>query len=346
MSVPMTQYRAAAVQAAPVFLDLDRTVEKTIAFIEQAAKQDVRLIAFPETWIPGYPLWIWLGSPAWGMRFVQRYFENSLVRGSKQWNAIADAARRHRMTVVVGFSERAGGSLYMGQAIFGPDGELIAARRKLKPTHAERTVFGEGDGSHLAVHDTGVGRVGALCCWEHIQPLSKYAMYAADEQVHVASWPCFSLYRGMAYALGPEVNTAASQVYAVEGGCYVLASCLVVTPEILKVLMDTPDKEPLLLAGGGFSMIFGPDGRALAQPLPETEEGLITADIDLGMIALAKAAADPAGHYSRPDVTRLLLDRRPAQRVVKLESAFEPAKDSKSDGQPPLAAVPESVAAQ
>jgi aliphatic nitrilase len=342
----MTKYRAAAVQAAPVFLDLDRTVDKAIGLIEQAAKQEVRLIAFPETWIPGYPWWIWLGSPAWGMRFVQRYFENSLVRGEKQWDALADAARRHQMYVAMGYSERAGGSLYMGQAIFGPGDELIAARRKLKPTHAERTVFGEGDGSHLAVHETGIGRLGALCCWEHIQPLSKYAMYAADEQVHVASWPSFSVYRGMAHALGPEVNTAASQIYAVEGGCYVLASCATVSPEMIKMLIDTPDKEPLLKAGGGFSMIFGPDGRPLAEPLPETKEGLVVAEIDLGMIALAKAAADPAGHYSRPDVTRLLLDRRPAQRVVKLESAFETAKEKKGDGQPPLAAIPESVAAQ
>ncbi|HEY7607679.1 MAG TPA: carbon-nitrogen hydrolase family protein [Alphaproteobacteria bacterium] len=346
MSGPMTKYRAAAVQAAPVFLDIDRTVEKAIGLIEQAAKQDVRLIAFPETWIPGYPFWIWLGAPAWGMRFVQRYFENSLVKGGRHWNVLADAARRNSMHVVAGYSERAGGSLYMGQAIFGADGQLIAARRKLKPTHAERTVFGEGDGSHLAVHDTGIGRLGALCCWEHIQPLSKYAMYAADEQVHVASWPSFSLYRGMAYALGPEVNTAASQIYAVEGGCYVLAACAVVSPEMIKMMIDTPDKEPLLKAGGGFAMIFGPDGRALAEPLPETKEGLVVADIDLGMIALAKAAADPAGHYSRPDVTRLLLDRRPAQRVVSLEAAFEPQQEGKGDV-PALSVVPaESAAAQ
>jgi len=331
MSGAMTKYRAAAVQAAPVFLDLERSVEKAIGLIEQAAKQDVRLIAFPETWLPGYPFWIWLGAPAWGMRFVQRYFENSLVKGDKHWNALADAARRHQMHVATGYSERAGGSLYMGQAIFGPGGELIAARRKLKPTHAERTVFGEGDGSHLAVHETGIGRLGALCCWEHIQPLSKYAMYAADEQVHIASWPSFSLYRGMAYALGPEVNTAASQIYAVEGGCYVLAACATVSPEMIKMLIDTPDKEPLLKAGGGFAMIFAPDGRAMAEPLPETKEGLIVADIDLGMIALAKAAADPAGHYSRPDVTRLLLNPRPAARVESFGPRFEVVQGQQSE---------------
>jgi aliphatic nitrilase len=343
MSEPVTKFRAAAVQAAPAFLDLDRSVEKAIGLIEQAAKQNVRLIAFPETWIPGYPFWIWLGAPAWGMRFVQRYFENSLVRGSRQWQALAEAARRHSMHVVMGYSERAGGSLYMGQAMFGPDGGLIAARRKLKPTHAERTVFGEGDGSHLAVHDTGIGRLGALCCWEHIQPLSKYAMYAADEQVHVASWPSFSLYRGMAYALGPEVNTAASQIYAVEGQCYVVAACATVSPEMIAMLIDTPDKEPLLKAGGGFAMIFAPDGRAMASPLPETEEGLVIAEIDLGMIALAKAAADPAGHYARPDVTRLLLNARPAPRVEALGPRFEVVGGEQSE---PAVPAREAAAAE
>jgi aliphatic nitrilase len=223
----------------------------------------------------------------------------------------------------MGYSERAGGSLYMGQAIFGPNGDVIAARRKLKPTHAERTVFGEGDGSQLAVHETGIGRIGALCCWEHIQPLSKYAMYAADEQVHIASWPSFALYRGMAYALGPEVNLAASQVYAVEGGCYVIAACAVTSPEMIKMLVDTPDKEMFLKPGGGFAMIFAPDGRGMAAHLPETEEGLIVADIDLGMIALAKAAADPAGHYARPDVTRLMLNARPSPRVEAFGPRFD-----------------------
>jgi aliphatic nitrilase len=323
MGEVQTKFRAAAVQAAPVFLDLEKSTEKAIGLIEQAAKQDVRLIGFPETWLPGYPFWIWLGAPAWGMRFVQRYFENSLVRGDRHWNALAEAARRHSMHVVMGYSERAGGSLYMGQAIFGPNGDVIAARRKLKPTHAERTVFGEGDGSHLAVHETGIGRIGALCCWEHIQPLSKYAMYAADEQVHIASWPSFALYRGMAYALGPEVNLAASQVYAVEGGCYVIAACAVTSPEMIKMLVDTPDKEMFLKPGGGFAMIFAPDGRGMAAHLPETEEGLIVADIDLGMIALAKAAADPAGHYARPDVTRLMLNARPSPRVEAFGPRFD-----------------------
>lgn len=310
-----SSFRVAAVQAAPVFLDRDATVDKGIGLIREAAAEGARLIGFPETWVPGYPWWIWLGSPAWGMQFVPRYHANSLVVGSPEMQRLADAARENDVHVVIGYSEKAGGSLYMGQAVIRRDGEIVATRRKLKPTHVERSVFGEGDGSHLAVHDLDIGRVGALCCWEHLQPLSKYAMFSLNEQIHVASWPSFSLYRGLAYALGPELNAAASQMYAAEGQCFVIASVATVSQEMVDMLVDSPDKEPLLRPGGGFAMVFGPDGSPLAEPLPEDQEGIVYAEVDLAMIAIAKSAADPVGHYSRPDVTRLLFNPRPALRV-------------------------------
>ncbi|MBW0093287.1 carbon-nitrogen hydrolase family protein [Pseudonocardia sp. KRD-184] len=310
------QFRAAAVQAAPAFLDLDAGVDKTVALIAEAAANGAELIGFPETWLPGYPWFAWLDSPAWGMQFVQRYFDNSLVYGSPQADRIAAAAREHSITVVLGQSERRGGSLYIAQWTIGPDGQTISRRRKLKPTHVERTIFGEGDGSDLAVHATPLGRLGGLCCWEHLQPLSKYAMYAQDEQVHVGAWPSFSLYVGGAYALGPEVNTSASRVYAVEGGCFVLAPCATVSPEMVDLLCTDDTKRALLQPGGGHARIFAPDGQEIAERLAPDAEGLLYADIDLGMISLAKAAADPAGHYSRPDVTRLLLNTTPGDRVV------------------------------
>jgi len=316
MSVTHPKFRAAAVQAAPVFLDLDATVDKTVALIAEAAQGGAELIAFPETWIPGYPWFIWLDSPAWGMQFVQRYHDNSLVYGSPQADRIAKAAKDNSIMVVLGHSEKHGGSLYMGQWIIDADGKTVAMRRKLKPTHVERTVFGEGDGSDLSVFDTKLGRVGALCCWEHLQPLSKYAMYAQNEQVHIAAWPSFSLYRGGAYALGPEVNNAASRIYAVEGSCFVLAPCNTVSKEMVELLCTDDTKKALLREGGGFARIYAPDGQLMHEPLAEDAEGLVYADIDLGMISLAKAAADPAGHYSRPDVTRLLLDKTPGDRVV------------------------------
>lgn len=319
MATTHPKFRAAAVQAAPVFLNLDASIDKAIGLIEEAAKHDAQLIAFPETWLPGYPWFIWLDSPAWGMQFIQRYHDNSLVYGSPEAARLTAAARKNKITVVMGHAEKAGGSLYMGQWIIGPDGETIARRRKLKPTHVERTVFGEGDGSDLAVWNTPQGRMGALCCWEHLQPLSKYAMYAQNEQIHIAAWPSFSVYRGGAHALGAEVNNAASQIYAVEGQCFVIAPCATVSKEMVEMLCTDDTKKQLLLEGGGFARIYAPDGQLMHTPLAETEEGLVYADIDLGMISLAKAAADPAGHYSRPDVTRLLLNKTPRDRVVVVQ---------------------------
>jgi nitrilase len=311
-------YKVAVVQAAPAFMDLDASITKAIALIDEAAANGARLIAFPETFIPGYPWHIWLDSPAWGIGrgFVSRYFDNSLEYGSPEAERLRLAIKKAGITAALGLSERDGGSLYIAQWIIGPDGETVAKRRKLRPTHCERTVYGEGDGSDLAVHDLPeLGRVGALCCWEHLQPLSKYAMYAQNEQVHIAAWPSFSLYDPFAYALGAEVNNAASRVYAVEGSCFVLAPCAVVSQAMIDELCDTPNKHALLHVGGGFARIFGPDGTSLAEPLAPDQEGLLYADIDLGAIGVAKAAADPAGHYSRPDVTRLLFNNKPARRV-------------------------------
>ena len=143
------KFRAAAVQAAPVFLDLDAGIDKALTLIEEAAKHGAKLIAFPETWLPGYPWFIWLDSPAWGMQFIQRYHDNSLVYGSPQAERLSKAAKDNAIMVVMGLSEKAGGSLYMGQWIIDAEGRTVATRRKLKPTHVERTIYGEGDGSDL-----------------------------------------------------------------------------------------------------------------------------------------------------------------------------------------------------
>ncbi|MCF4164589.1 carbon-nitrogen hydrolase family protein [Zavarzinia compransoris] len=311
-----TTYKVAVVQAAPAFLDREAGLRKAITLIEDAAAAGASLIAFPETWIPGYPFHIWLGAPAYWLQFVQRYFENALSRDGAEERRLCEAARRNRIHVIMGHAERDGGSLYMAQWHIDDRGHMLARRRKLKPTHVERAVFGDGDGSDLVVSDTDLGRVGMLCCWEHLQPLTKYAMYAMHEQIHIAAWPSFNVYGGMVHAFGPEFNSAASKMYSAEGQCYTLAAYGIVSPEMLDILCDTPDKRAMLGEGGGYAQIYGPDGRPLADPLPHDQEGLIYADIDLGSIALAKSMADPVGHYSRPDVMRLLLDRNPAERVV------------------------------
>ena len=308
--------RVAAVQAAPGFLDLDASIDKTIALMKQAAAAGAQLVAFPETWIPGYPWWIWLSAPAMGMAYVQRYHDNSLVVGSAEFKRLAQAARDLHIWMSSGYSERAGGSLYMGQMLIDDQGHVVKTRRKLKPTHVERTVFGEGDGSDLVVMPTSIGNIGMLNCWEHLQPLSKYALYAQNEQIHIGAWPSFSLYRGAAYALGATLNTAVSQVYAAEGQCFVVAPCATVSKAMHEMLCTDEMQKQLLLVGGGYARIYGPDGSPMGNTLAEDEEGLVLADIDLGIISLAKAAADPVGHYARPDATRLLLNKTPGDRVV------------------------------
>ena len=343
-SMPSVQHpiiRVAVVQAAPEFLDLDGTIETCIRLIREAARAGARLIAFPETFIPGYPWFIWLDSPAWGMQFLQRYHENSLALGSAEYARISAAAQEAGIWVALGFSERHGGSLYMGQSLIDAQGRTVFARRKLKPTHVERTIFGEGAGSDLTVVETALGRIGALCCWEHLQPLSKYALYAQNEQIHIAAWPSFSLYRGAAYALGPELNTALSQVYAAEGQCFVLAPCATVSADMIAQLCVDDTKRALLKPGGGFARVFGPDGAPLGKPLPEDAEGLLIVDLDLGLIPLAKGAADPAGHYSRPDVTRLLINRAPAMRVVEWSGGrFDQVNSGTASPEPQTAEVP------
>tara|TARA_R110001592_G_scaffold363372_1_gene685924 strand:+ start:25445 stop:26467 length:1023 start_codon:yes stop_codon:yes gene_type:complete len=328
-------FKAAVVQAAPEFMNLDAGIDKAIELIQSAASNGAQLIGFPECWLPGYPWWVWLSPAAMNLRYFQRYHENCLVVDSPQFQRIGAAAREHGIHVSMGASERDYGSLYISQFLFDDQGQLVKGRRKLKPTHMERTVFGDGDGSDLDVSDTALGRIGQLACWEHLQPLSKYAMFSMHEQVHVAAWPSFSCYP-QAFTLGSTLNNALSQVYAAEGQCFVLAPCGIVSDAMIELLVETPEQAELLLPGGGFAQIYGPDGAPLCDPLPEREEGLLFADIDFSAITIAKSFADPVGHYSRPDVTRLLLNREARGAVqyaapTPADAATEPTENPEGD---------------
>lgn len=334
----MVEYTAkskmAAVQAAPVWLDADATIDKSIAMIEEAASNGAELIAFPETQIPGYPWWIWLGSPIWGSKFFGKYHENSLTLDGPRMQRLRDAAKKNRITVVMGYSERGGGSLYMSQVLIGPDGELIGNRRKLKPTHVERAVYGEGDGSDLAVFDLPMGRVGALCCWEHFQPLSKYAMFSQHEQVHIGSWPGHSLYLPHFYSFSPEVQQTAMRMYAIEGQVFVVNSSNMIDQACIDTFCETEEQKALFdYLGGGWARFYGPDGSLLVEPLPHDQEGILYAEIDLSLIPMSKAAADPVGHYSRPDVLGLRFNKQKASPV-----------DLVGDMAPPIPGVPSKPA--
>lgn len=310
-------FRVAAVQAEPVWLDIEGTTEKTIRLIEEAAEGGAQFIAFPETWIPGYPVFLWSYPVYEQAPFVARYHANSPTVDGPEIRRIRETAKRCNITVVVGFSEKDAGSLYMAQMIIDSDGSVLNHRRKVKPTHAERTLFGEGDGSDLSVVDTKVGRVGALQCFEHLQPLSKYAMYAQNEQIHVAAWPCLGIL-GNLPALSPESLTATTLTYALEGGSYAVMSSQIMSDEGA-LAFPTADggPTPVYTGGGGFARVYGPDSGLITQPLDPTREGLVFADIDLGAIDLAKNIVDPAGHYARADATRLVLDDRPRRPVIR-----------------------------
>lgn len=307
--------KVAAVQAAPVWLDLDASIDKAIRLIEEAAGSGASLIAFGEAWLPGYPFWVWVDGPFTNLERFAQYQSCSLDMNSEQAQRINQAAADNGIYVVSGYSEYDQGSLYLGQAIIDDQGNTISTRRKLKPTMAERMVYGEGDGSDLSVFETPIGRIGALCCWEHLQPLSKYAMYAQREQIHVAAWPAFCMNPDLAYALGREVNGAASRLYAAEGQCFVLAPTSVLDDRAMELMSSKAGAEVPFQLGGGYAMIYSPDGRELCTPIPENEEGIVYADINLNMIDLAKIAADPAGHYARPDVTRLWFNQNSAPAV-------------------------------
>jgi len=311
--------KVAAVQAAPALLDIKKSVEKTIALIDEAGAKGVELIVFPETWISGYPWWIWVNIPAGIIHHTGDYVANSIEAGDEYDLAIAAAVKRNKLHAIIGVSEKSGGSLYMGQWHYGPDGELISRRRKLKPTHVERAIFGEGDGSDIIVNETEIGNIGALCCWEHMQPLTKYAMYAQNEQIHAASWPAYSVYTDITYALSAELNMVINQVYAAEGQCFVIAATSVITPELQDMLCKTDEHREMIKTGGGYSRIYGPDGAPQGENLDPHEEGLLISDINLGKIHYCKAAADPAGHYSRPDVTRLILNKGKQLPMVTVE---------------------------
>ena len=291
--------RVAAVQAAPALLDLSVSLDRLQAWTGRAAGEGAELVAFGETWLTGYPVWLdespeaalW-GHP--GARAVfQRLVENSVEVPGPAVDRMAGLAREHGVTLVVGVHERAGRTLYNTQLTFTPDGSLLRRHRKLMPTYHERMVWGQGDGSALAAVTVNGARVGSLVCWEHWMPLARQALHDSGEEIHVAGWPGVH-----------EMHQVASRSYAFEGRCFVLAvgSILRVKdmpPELPPRPERGRDPEAFVIRGG--SAIIAPNGRYLAGPVYD-EEAVIVADCDLSEITRESLTLDVSGHYSRPDV--------------------------------------------
>lgn len=315
--------KVAAVQASPVWLDAKGTLDKTIALIEDAGRKDIRMLAFGEVWLPGYPFSIWLLPPMQAMEIVMRHRANAITVDGSEMRAVGEAAKRAGVQVAMGYAERGGASIYCSFALIGEDGQLLMNHRKLKPTHMERTVWGEGAADDLQVVDTRIGRVGGLCCWENMQPINRQGMYQQGEQIHVAVWPSFGMFKGapQAYALSAEANLVQSQCYAMQGSCFVLAPSSIITEEQLAdITMGDAGAAQMVSAGGGAAAVFGPDGRRLTDPLDEYTDGFAVADIDLSAIEAAKVFADPAGHYNRPDVARIVLSRSAGPKLPAAEA--------------------------
>ncbi len=307
----LPQVKVAVVQAAPLLFDREATVEKACRLTAEVAAQGAQLILFPEAFSPAYPRGLGFGtvvgsrSPA-GRLTWQRYWANAVEVPGPTTEALGRAARQAGAYLAVGVIERdatfSRGTLYCTLLYFGPDGRLLGKHRKLKPTAAERLIWGEGDGSGLTVLNTGLGKIGGLICWENYMPLARMAMYGKGVEIYLAPT-----------ADARDTWQATLRHIACEGRCFVLGCNQFVTkamyPADLAGLEDLAGQPEVMCRGG--SAIISPLGDVLAGPLYD-QEGILVADLDLAEVARAKFDLDVVGHYARPDVFQLVVNERPA----------------------------------
>ena len=299
------KFKAAVAQLAPSFLNREETVEIACKAIEEAGREGAELIAFPESFIPGYPYWIWLEPPFASAAYFRNFFKNSVEVPSPATKLLCQSAKKAKCHVVMGMTLREGGTPYNAMLFIDKKGEIMGCRRKLVPTVAERTVWGRGDGSDLTVYNTDLGKIGGLICGENNMFLVKYALLAKGEQVHIANFPGTPLKEMTGF------NDAIDLIlrsYAILGQIFILNAINYVSEEMLDTIFDSEQKKTSYreINNGGASII-SPRGTYIAKPVLN-KEMIVYADIDLEMIIDAKWASDCTGHYARPDITRLVIN--------------------------------------
>ena len=310
----MSQYKVAVIQAAPVLFDLAATLDKVESLVAEAKEKQVRLILFPEAFISAYPRGLSFGTVVGsrkdeGRKLWQRYWDSSITEGDASCDRLGQMAKDANAFLVIGVNEKdaTSGTLYCSMFYFSPEGEFVGKHRKIKPTAQERVIWGEDDGSTLSCFDTVLGKIGGLICWENYMPLARMSMYQKGVQVYLA--PTADNRDGWQQTM---------RHIALEGRCFVLGSNQFVTkamyPDDLPGGVDLED-QPKVMANGG-SVIVDPLGNVIAGPL-WGEEGILTADIDLGQVIQSKLDFDPIGHYHRPDIFEFKVNKQPGIKKVE-----------------------------